>query len=77
MCKYCDRMMDGHTLDHLIFGSGECSLTEEEVVAYVRRADPTQQEWDDWPLRITYRINSFLRASGSIPDPDLAILNAF
>ena len=70
-------MMDGYTLDDLIFGTGECSLTEDEVVAYVQRADPTQQDWDDWPLCMTYRINSFLRANGSDPEPDLNILNAF
>ena len=63
-------------LDDLIFHR-DCSLTEDEVVAYVRRADPTNQEWDDWPLRMTYRINSFLRANGSNPEPDLNILNAF
>ena len=40
-------MTDGYTLDDLIFGRGEFSLTEDEVVAYVRRADPTQKEWDD------------------------------
>ena len=50
---------------------------EDEVVVYVRRADPTQQEWDDWPLRMTYRINSLLRANVSNPEPDLAILNSF
>ena len=70
-------MMDGYTLDDLIFGSGECSLTEDEVVVYVRRVDPTQQEWDGCPLRMTYRISSFLRADGSNPGPDLAILNSF
>ena len=70
-------MMDGYTLDDLIFGSGECSLMEDEVVVYVRRADPIQQERDDWPLPMTYRINSFLRANGSNPEPDLAILNSF
>lgn len=42
-------MMDGYTLDDLIYGSGECSLTEDKVVAYVRRADLTHQEWDGWP----------------------------
>lgn len=70
-------MMDGYTLDDLIYGSGECSLTEDKVVAYVRRVDLTHQEWDDWPLRMTYRINSFLRAHGSNPEPDLRILNSF
>jgi len=78
VCNHCERMMDGYTLDDLIFHRG-CSLTEDEVVAYVRRADPTQQDWDDWLLRMsmTYRINSFLRANGSNPEPDLNILNAF
>ena len=61
-------MLDGHTLDDLIYGSGECLLTEDEVVAYVRRADPKYQGWDDWRLRMTYRINSFLRANGSNPE---------
>ena len=32
-------MMDGYTLDDLIFRR-DCSLTEDEVVAYVRRSDP-------------------------------------
>ena len=77
VCNHCECIMDGYTLDDLIFGSGECSLTEDEVVAYVRRVDPTQQDWDDWPLRMTYHINSFLRAYGSNPESDLDILNAF
>ena len=76
VCNHCERMMDGYTLDDLIFGSGECSLMEDEVVVCVRRADPTQQEWDDWPPRMTYRINSFLMANGSNPEPDLATLNS-
>lgn len=46
------------------------------VGVFVRRADPTQQEWDDWPPRMTYRINSFLMANGSNPEPDLATLNS-
>jgi len=68
--------MDGYTLDDLIFRR-DCSLTEDEVVAYVRRLDPTYQVWDDWPLRMTFRINSFLRANGANPEPDLDILNLF
>ena len=70
-------MLDGCTLDDLIFGSGECSLRADEVVVCVRPADLTQQEWDDWPLRMTYRINSFLKANGCNPEPDFAILNSF
>lgn len=45
-----------------------------QVVAYVQSGDPTNQAWDDWPLRMTFRINSFLRANGPAPEPDLAIL---
>ena len=70
-------MMDGFTIDDLISGSGTGSLTEEDVMAYVRGGDPTNQDWDDWPLRMTFQINSFLRANLDNPEPDLAIFNAF
>lgn len=70
-------MMDGHTLEDLIFGRGDCSLTEDDVVRFVRSSDPTDQDWDDWPLRMTYRINAFLRTNRDNPEPDLAILNSF
>ena len=69
-------MMDGYTLEDLIFHRA-CSLTEDEVVAYVGRSDTMYQDWDDWPLRMTFRINSFLRANGSNPEPHLDILKAF
>ena len=61
----------------LISGSMTGSLTQEVVVAYVSGDDPTNQDWDDWPLRMTFRISSFLRANRDNPEPDLAILNAF
>ena len=77
VCNHCARMMDGFTLDDLISGSGECSLTEDDVVAYVRGGDPTERDWDDWPLRMTYLINAFLRANPDHPESDLDILNAF
>ena len=70
-------MMDGHTLQDLIFERGDCSLTEDGVVAYFRSSDPTHQDWDDWPLRMTYRISSFLRPNRDNPEPDVDILNAF
>ena len=76
VCNHCTRIMDGFTLDDSISGSETGSLTEDEVVSYVRGDDPTNQDWDDWPLRMTYRINSFLRANRDNPEPDLAILNA-
>ena len=77
VCNHCARMKDGFTLDDLISGSGECSLTEDDVVAYVRGGHPTERDWVDWPLRMTYRINAFLRANPGHPEPDLDILNAF
>lgn len=70
-------MMDGLTIDDLIPGSGTSSLTEEDVVAYVRAGDLTNQDWEDWPLRMTYRINRFLRANRDDTDPDIDLLNAF
>ena len=74
VCNHRARMMDGLTLDDMISGNREGSLTEDDVVAYVQSVDPTNQAWDDWPLRMTFRINSFLRAKGPVPEPDLAIL---
>ena len=73
VCNHCNRMMDGFTIDDLISGSRTGSLTEEDVMAYVRGGDPTNQDWDDWPLRMTFQINSFLRANRDNPEPDLAI----
>ena len=77
VCNHCSRMMDGFTLADLISRSGTGSLTEDDVVAYVRGGDPTNQDWDHWPLRMTYQINSFLRANGFNPAPDVDILKAF
>ena len=77
VCNHCNRMMDGFTIDDLISGSGTGSLTEEDVMAYVRGGNPTNQDWDDWPLRMTFQNNSFLRANRDNPEPDLAIFNAF
>ena len=69
-------MMDGLTLDDVIAGRAG-TLTEEDVVAYVRSGDPNERDWDDFPLRMTYRINAFLRAQGPIVEPDLALLEFF
>ena len=69
--------MDGFTMDDLISGSGTGSLTEEDLVAYVRGGDPTERNRDDWPLRVTYRINRFLRDHPDIPEPDIDLLNSF
>ena len=66
----------GYTLEDLIFHRA-CSLTEDEVVTYVGRSDTKYQEWNNWPLCMTFRINSFLRANGSNPEPHLDILKAF
>ena len=77
VCNHCNRMKDAFTIDDLISGSGTGSLTEEDVMAYVRGGDPTNQDWDDWLLRMTFQINFFLRANRDNPVPDLAIFNAF
>ena len=40
----------------------------------VQSADPNHRDWDDWPLRMTFHINSFLREQGPVGEPDLAAL---
>ena len=74
VCNHCERMMDGLTLDDVISGNLEGSLTEDDIVEYVQNGDPNHRDWDDWPLRMTFRINSFLRAQGPVGEPDLALL---
>ena len=73
VCNHCERMMDGLTLDDVIAGR-EGSLTEDDVVVYVQNGDPNHRDWDELPLRMTYRINAFLRAQGPVEEPDLALL---
>ena len=77
VCNHCTRMMDGLTIEDMISGSGTRSLTKDDVVAFVRAGDPTNQDWDDWPLRMTFRIDSFLLTDRDNPDPDIDLLNAF
>ena len=67
-------MMDGFRLDDMIAGLRVGSLTEDEIVQYVQDGDPNHRDWDDWPLRMTFRINSFLQAQGTMGEPDLAAL---
>ena len=67
-------MMDGLRLDDVIAGNREGSLTEDEIVQYAQDGDPNQREWDEMPLRMTFRINSFLRRQGDVGEPDLAAL---
>ena len=67
-------MMNGLRIDDIIAGNREGSLTEDEIVQYVQDGDPNQREWDEWPLRMTFRINSFLRGQGDVGDADLAAL---
>ena len=74
VCNHCERMMDGFRLDDLIAGNREGSLTEDEIVEYVQSGDPNHRDWDDWPLRMTFRINSFLRGQGPVGEPELAVL---
>ena len=74
VCNHCERMMDGLRIDDVIAGNREGSLTEDEIVEYVQSGDPNHRDWDDWPLRMTFRINSFLRGQGDVGEPDLALL---
>ena len=74
VCNHCERMMDGLRLDDVIAGNREGTLTEDEIVQYVQDGDPNDRDWDDWPLRMTFRINSFLRTHGPVGEPDLAAL---
>ena len=67
--------MDGLRLDDIISGNIEGSLTEDEIVDYVQSGDPNHRDWDDWPLRMTFRINSFLRQQGDVGEPELAVLD--
>ena len=66
--------MDGFRLDDLIAGCRVGSLTEDEIVDYVQSGDPNHRDWDDFPLRMTFRINTFLRRQGDVGEPDLADL---
>ena len=74
VCNHCERMMDGLRIDDMIAGNREGSLTEDEIVQYVQDGDPNNRDWDDFPLRMTFRINSFLRQQGDVGEPDLAAL---
>ena len=74
VCNHCERMMDGFRLDDMIAGLRVGTLTEDEIVEYVQSGDPNHRDWDDWPLRMTFRINSFLREHGPVGDADLAAL---
>ena len=66
--------MDGLRMDDIISDNREGSLTENEIVEYVQSGDPNHRDWDDWPLRMAFRINSFLRAHGPVGEPDLVAL---
>ena len=67
-------MMDGFRLDDMIAGLRVGTLTEDEIVEYVQSGDPNHRDWDDFPLRMTFRINSFLRRQGDVGEPDLEAL---
>ena len=67
--------MDGFRLDDLIAGRREGTLTEDAMVDYVQSGDPNHRDWDDFPLHMTFRSNSFLRLQGDMSEPDLAVLD--
>ena len=45
VCNHCERMMDGFTLDDVIAGHREGSLTEDDIVEYVQSGDPNHRDW--------------------------------
>ena len=69
--------MKGMTLDDVISGNTRGSLTEDDIVSYVQSGYPNDQDWDEFPLRMTFRINSFLRDQGHVGEPELALLGFF
>ena len=76
VCNHCERLMQGLTLDDVVARNTHGSLTEDDVVAYVQNGYPDVQNWDEYPLRMTFRINSFLRTlDPELPEPDLAQLD--
>ena len=74
VCNHCERMMDGLTMDDVIAGNREGSLTEDDIVQYVQDGDPNHRDWDEFPLRMTFRINAYLRNHGPVEDAELAAL---
>ena len=66
--------MDGLRIDDVIAGNRVGTLTEDDIVEFVQNGDPNHRDWDEWPLRMTFRINSFLRRQGDVGEPDLATL---
>ena len=77
VCNHCERMMEGWTLDDVISGNLSGSLTEDDIVAHVQNGYPDDRDWDEFPLRMTFRINSFLRDQGHVGEPELALLGFF
>ena len=77
VCNHCERMMEGWTLEDVISGNLRGSLTEDDIVAYVQNGYPDDRDWDEFPLRMTFRINSFLRDQGHVGEPELALLGFF
>lgn len=70
-------MMDGFTLDDMISGNTRGSLTEDQIVEYVQNGYPDDRNWDEFPLRMTFHINSLLRDQGHVGEPELAVLGFF
>ena len=69
--------MHGQTLEDVIFQRPEPSLSEDDM-EFVRQEDPGGGASDDLTLRITLRIDRFLRFNPpNNTEPDLAILDLF
>ena len=63
-------------MDDVIFQRPQPSLDEDDIVQFVRGEDPEVGAWDDFTLRMTLRINRYLRFNPlNDTEPDLAILD--
>lgn len=69
--------MDGRSLEDVIHKRNPPSLTEDDVIDFSRHSDPDHDRWDDGVIRMTFRINSYLRSVPSLPEPDLSVLDLF
>ena len=70
--------MHGQTMEDVIFQRPQPSLDEDDIVQFVRGEDPEGEAWDDFTLRVTLRINRYLRFNPpNDTEPDLAILDLF
>lgn len=47
LCNHCDQLMDGRSLEDVIHKHNPLSLTEDDVIGFLRHSDPDHGGWDD------------------------------